>query len=317
MMVEIPKREFEDRISGRFGRVKAGDIITVFGFDMETDLGSWTPFYEGVNYGTPKILNVLGKTGVKATFFFTGEVAMKFPEIVRRVDSEGHEVGCHTLYHETIGDELFPIPGIKPLLPEEVPFRVRKATECVEDALGKKVVSFRCPRLWGSTAVVRALEELGYVADASYPLYYYRERLVPYHPHRDDWTKEGDMRLLEIPNFADMAMESRDEFGRDRDQWPLFRTEGADKLMAHVKSFISYNADHGLPAVLCFYMHPWEFMEMPRGLIHYGEGSVMPDEFITRNCGDVALAELEKLIEELRGIGSSFMTARDLAEAWG
>lgn len=301
---------------GRFGVFDRGDVVTVLGFDMETDLGSWTPFYEGVKYGTGRILRVLGETGVRATFFFTGEVAMKFPEVVRNVDSEGHEVGCHSLYHETLGDQLFPIPGIKPLLPEEVPLRIKRATQCVEEALGKKVLSFRCPRLWGSTAVVRALEELGYAADASYPLYYYRERFVPYHPHRNDWTKEGDMKLLEIPNFADVTMDSRDEFGRDRDQWPLFRTEGTDKLMGHVQSFIRHNVDRGLPAVLCFYMHPWEFVEMPRGLIHYGEGSVMPDEFISRNCGDVALAELEKLIKELRRIGSAFMTVRELAEAW-
>jgi hypothetical protein len=65
------------------------------------------------------------------------------------------------------------------------------------------VVSFRCPRLFGSTAVVNALEALGYRTDASYPLYYYRKRLAPYHPSREDWTQEGESRLLEIPNFAE------------------------------------------------------------------------------------------------------------------
>ncbi|NPV53146.1 MAG: polysaccharide deacetylase family protein [Firmicutes bacterium] len=291
-------------------------ITVVFGFDVETDLGSWTPFYDGVEKGTPKLLELLGDADVKATFFFTGEAASKFPALVREIDSRGHEVGCHSLYHETIGDELFPIPGVKPLLPEEVPLRVKRATELVEAAVGKEVLSFRCPRLWGSTAVVNALEDLGFLADASYPLYYYRERLIPYHPSRNDWTKEGDMRLLEIPNFADMSMESRDEFGRDRDQWPLFRTDGADKLMIHVRNYISYLKERSLPVVLCFYMHPWEFVEMPGGLIHYGEGSVMPDEFITRNCGDKALMELGNLIRDLKEEGAGFMTTSELARAW-
>ena len=45
-------------------------IKTVFGFDMETDIGSWTSFYEGFKHGTPLILDVLKKHDIKATFFF-------------------------------------------------------------------------------------------------------------------------------------------------------------------------------------------------------------------------------------------------------
>jgi len=292
-------------------------IIVVFGFDMETDIGSWTPYYRGVSEGTPKILELLSRKRIKATFFFTGEAAEKHPSIVRRVVEEGHEVGCHSLYHETVGDELFPIPGVKPLLPEEVPFRLKKATEIVEKALGDKVVSFRAPRLWGSTVMVLSLEDLGYKADVSYPLYFYGERLTPYHPSRDDWTKEGDMKILEIPNFADMSIESRDKYGRDRDQWPKFRTEGAEKLMIHVRSHVKYVGDKALPAVLCFYFHPWEFVEMPKGPIRVSpEGSVLPDEYLIKNCGGYALTQLEKLIDCLKSMGAVFMEARELAEEW-
>ena len=284
----------------------------VFGFDMETDVGSWTPFYEGLVHGTPKLLDVLEKYHVKSTFFFTGDAANNHPEVVRMVDAAGHEVGCHTLYHETIGDELFPIPGIKAVLPEECFHRIEVATKCVEDILGKKITSFRAPRLWGSTAMLNALEDLGYTSDASYPLYFYSDRIVPYHPSREDWTKEGDMRILEIPNFADMTIESKDQYGRDRDQWPLFRTEGVEHLMAHVDNMLEFYAKKDLPAVICFYMHPWEFHEMPQGIIHYGEGAVVPDPFIVKNCGDVAIQELDKLIQMLAGRGAEFSTARDL-----
>lgn len=290
--------------------------IVVFGFDMETDLGSWTPYYEGLKKGTPKILDLLSREGTRATFFFTGEAAKLHPEIVQVVARESHEVGCHSLYHETIGDELFPIPGVKPLLPEEVPLRLKVATSYVEDTLGEKVLSFRAPRLWGSTTMINVLEELGYKADASYPLYYYLERIVPYHPNRKDWTQEGDLKILEIPNFADITIESRDPYGRDRDQWPLFRTEGAEEFIKHIHSFIHFVEGKGLPAVLCFYFHPWEFVEMPRGLIHYGEGSVMPDEYITRNCGDYALTQLEKLIRLLKSLGCQFLSCKELAERW-
>lgn len=293
------------------------EIVVVLGFDMETDIGSWTPYYRGVKEGTPKVLKLLSQNGIRATFFFTGEAAKGYPQVVREVAGEGHEVGCHSLYHETVGDELFPIPGIKPLLPEEVPFRLQKATEWVQEVLGDKVYSFRAPRLWGSTKMISILDNLGYTADASYPLYYYGEQLVPYHPSRSDWTKRGDMKIVEIPNFADMYMKSEDKYGRDRDQWPIFRTEGADALMAHIRNHMRYVGERGLPTVLCFYFHPWEFVEMPKGPIRYSpEGVVQPDEYLIRNCGDYALAQLEKAIDDLKSIGAVFMKARQLAETF-
>jgi peptidoglycan/xylan/chitin deacetylase (PgdA/CDA1 family) len=291
------------------------DITVVFGFDSETDVGSWTPFYEGLQHGTPRILDLLAQKGVTSTFFFTGDAAMQHPEIVKQVAAAGHEVGAHSLYHETVGDPIFEIPGVKPLLPEEVPLRVRRATEAVAKALGETPVSWRCPRLWGSTAVVNALEELGYVADASYPLYFYREQLVPYHPSRQDWTKKGDSKVLQIPNFADMTLESKDPYGRDRDQWPLWRTESAASLMTHVDNFVGYVRERGLPAVLCFYMHPWEFWPMAAEY-HFGEGTVVPDPFIVKNCGDYALEQLGVLIDLLKQRGAEFTTAKGLAATW-
>lgn len=287
--------------------------VIVFGFDMETDVGSWTPFYEGLVHGTPRILAVLKKQGITATFFFVGDAAQRYPQIVKMVDKAGHDVGCHTLYHETIGDEIFPIPGIKTLLPEECHRRIEIATAMVRKAIGKKITSFRAPRLWGSTAMLNALEDQGFTADASYPLYFYEKRLVPYHPSRKNWTVEGKMKILEIPNFADMTIKSRDQYGRDRDQWPLFRTRGAKAVMKHVDNMLAFYERKKLPPVICFYMHPWEFHEMPRGLIHFGEGSVLPDPFIVKNCGKVAVNELDKLISLLKQRNAEFCSCCELA----
>ena len=285
----------------------------IFGFDMETDIGSWTPFYEGLAHGTPRLLELLDRHRISGTFFFTGDAARSRPEAVKAVASAGHEVGCHSLYHETLGDEIIPIPGLRPVLPEECQHRIEVATDVVQQVLGGKVVSFRAPRLWGSTAMVNALEDLGYAADASYPMFFHTKRLVPYYPSRSDWTAEGDMTILEIPNFADMTMTSKDPHGRDRDQWPIYRTEGAHALMTHIDNMLGLYRRNGLPAVLCFYLHPWEFHEMPSGPIHYGEGAVLPDPFITRNCGPVALRELDRLIVMLKDRGAVFATARAVA----
>ncbi|RAX49318.1 bi-functional transferase/deacetylase [Arthrobacter sp. AQ5-05] len=48
---------------------------------------------------TPKILDVLRERGVHATFFVTGTLAIKHPELLRRMVAEGHEIGIQTLTH--------------------------------------------------------------------------------------------------------------------------------------------------------------------------------------------------------------------------
>ncbi|MCL4418466.1 MAG: polysaccharide deacetylase family protein [Actinobacteria bacterium] len=289
------------------------EIIVVLGFDMETDVGSWTPYYEGLKNGTPLILELLKNKNVKGTFFFTGEAVKINPDVCRLVDSEQHEVGCHSLYHETVGDAIFEIPGVKPLLPEEIKNRLRIATELVENTINsKKILSFRCPRLWGSTEVINSLEELGYISDASYPLYFYEKQLLPYHPSENNWLEKGNLKIVEIPNFADMTIKTKDPYGRDRDQWPLFRIIGAKELMVHINNFIEFLFNKEFPAIICFYFHPWEFIKMPTEF-QYAEGTVIPDEFITKNCGRFALKQLGILIDMLLDKNAKFFTARDIA----
>lgn len=292
----------------------ANKTYVVIGVDVESDIGSFTPFHNTVPVGVKILMDMFKENGVKGTFFFTGDAAKECPETARMVAESDNEVGCHSLYHETVGDELFPIPGVKPLLPHEVRPRLEIATKIVEEAAGVHPTTFRCPRLWGSTAVCNALEDLGYVADASYPMYFYREQFAPYHPSKEDWTKKGDMKLLEIPNFCDMVMESEDSpLERDRDQWPQFRTEGAEFVINKVKGFLEFVREKNLPEVICLYIHPWEFVPAEKSY-NFGEATVMPDEFITRNCGDVAIAEMDKLIKLLKAEGAEFVTAKELAE---
>jgi peptidoglycan/xylan/chitin deacetylase (PgdA/CDA1 family) len=59
------------------------EIQGVFGIDMETDIGSWTPFYEGVTKGTPLLLNLFAKKSIPVTAFCVADTARRFPEIVR------------------------------------------------------------------------------------------------------------------------------------------------------------------------------------------------------------------------------------------
>ena len=87
--------------------------------------------------------------------------------------------------------------------------------------------------------------------------------------------------------------------------------------MVHIKNHMEYLKDRDLLMVLCFYFHPWEFVEMPSGPIQCSpEGKVLPDEYLIKNCGNYAVEQLEKVIDYLKDMGSTFMEARELAEAW-
>lgn len=78
---------------------------------------------------TPKLLDGLAERGAKASFFLTGENAENYPELVERMQKEGHLIGNHTYSHlqltgnnrEQFRDELVRTNGIiKEITGEEV-----------------------------------------------------------------------------------------------------------------------------------------------------------------------------------------------------
>ncbi|MCL5292639.1 MAG: polysaccharide deacetylase family protein [Actinobacteria bacterium] len=79
---------------------------------------------------TPKILDILKKNKIKATFFVTGANARKYPELVKREFREDHLIGNHTWSHlhlnrlplqkvkeeiDLTGDEIARITGYYPI----------------------------------------------------------------------------------------------------------------------------------------------------------------------------------------------------------
>lgn len=48
---------------------------------------------------TPRVLDALKSAGACATFFIVGREAAKYPELVRRIVAEGHEIGNHSYFH--------------------------------------------------------------------------------------------------------------------------------------------------------------------------------------------------------------------------
>jgi peptidoglycan-N-acetylglucosamine deacetylase len=85
---------------------------------------------------TPKLLDLLGEKGVKATFFVVGQRADQYPEIVRRARAEGHLVGNHTWSH----DNLFCF-----LMPRRLRAEIERGTESIRRSCGFRARLFRSP----------------------------------------------------------------------------------------------------------------------------------------------------------------------------
>ncbi|MFF7562704.1 glycosyltransferase [Streptomyces pseudovenezuelae] len=77
-----------DTRSGRATSLKMPDHRLVLTFDDGPD-PTWTP----------KVLDVLKKHHAHAVFFVTGTMASRYPDLVKRMVDEGHEVGLHTFNH--------------------------------------------------------------------------------------------------------------------------------------------------------------------------------------------------------------------------
>ena len=250
-----------------------------------------------------------------ATFLFTGREARNHPKVVEDVLREGHEVGCHTMYHETVGVATFNMPGENFILDSEVRGRLALATDTVESVAGIRPVSFRAPRLFGSTAMINTLEDLGYVADASFPAYYSGLGFLPYRPSREDWSKEGNLRILELPNFYDTEAADSGDKNRGRDQWPMLRLKGPEWFVDLCRRMLRAVHDAAGRTVLCVYMHPWEFVPMP-GRVATDEATILLKPFLYENCGDYALGAFDQFLAAMKHDGVSFLTMKELAAAW-
>lgn len=75
-------------VLGTTTHVNTLDPVVALTFDDGPD-----PIY------TPRLLDILEKHGAHATFFMTGEAALRHPELVKRIAQAGHAIGNHSWDH--------------------------------------------------------------------------------------------------------------------------------------------------------------------------------------------------------------------------
>ena len=84
---------------------------------------------------TPTILDILKKENVQATFFIIGKNGQAYPDLVRRIVNEGHEIGNHTFTHPNLGE----IPDAL------VDLELNATQRLIESLTGHSTVLFRPP----------------------------------------------------------------------------------------------------------------------------------------------------------------------------
>ena len=103
------------------------------------------------NEDTQTLIDILGRYGVKATFFVVGQWVDKYPESVLALHEAGHEVMNHSNTH----------PHMNSLSSQEIQSEVNACADKIEAVTGVRPALFRAPYGEYNNTVVSALDSLG------------------------------------------------------------------------------------------------------------------------------------------------------------
>jgi len=129
---------------------------------------------------TPRILEILRKYDVRATFFVVGANASIHPEILKDIFKQGSEIGNHTYTH----------PNIASLSPKQFQFELDSMERVIEAILGRKSVLFRPPY---AEDVEPAVPEEALNLEFTHRLGYYT---VGMRIDSNDWRESKEERIV-------------------------------------------------------------------------------------------------------------------------
>jgi peptidoglycan/xylan/chitin deacetylase (PgdA/CDA1 family) len=134
--------------------MKAGMYITSVGhLDTDENILALT-FDDGPDEKiTPMVLDILKKHDIRAVFFLIGSKAEKYPDIVRRMDEEGHALAGHSYSHHFFFDLFSADRMLKEL---------KKTEEIIAQVTGKRIRLFRPPYGVTNPTLARVIKVMGY-----------------------------------------------------------------------------------------------------------------------------------------------------------
>ena len=221
------------------------DYFQVSAFAPHIPRSDWPTRECRVERNVDRILAMLDQHGTKATFFTLGWIAERYPELIRRIVAEGHELASHGYGHERASEQTAAAFFAD----------INLAKLILEDLAGQEVKGYRAPsfsigqhNLWAFDCLERA----GYRYSSSiYPIRHdhYGMPDAPRHAH----AVGG---LLEVPATT-LRFLNRN--------WPA-SGGGYFRLMPYgLSRWMLRRVNHVDQLAAVFYFHPWEIdADQPR-----------------------------------------------------
>jgi peptidoglycan/xylan/chitin deacetylase (PgdA/CDA1 family) len=110
----------------------------------------------GPRTGAPRILRLLDRAGIRATFFVPGYSAERWPDIVRAIRDAGHEIAHHGYLHE----------GSRDATPSQEEARLLRGLEALDAIVGIRPTGYRAPDWELSYAMPAILARHGFRYDS-------------------------------------------------------------------------------------------------------------------------------------------------------
>jgi polysaccharide deacetylase family protein (PEP-CTERM system associated) len=196
-----------------------------------------------VEANTDRLLQLFSDFDVRATFFTLGWIAQRYPDLVKRISDQGHEIGCHGFDHRLIFDQT----------PDQFRQELTLSKQLLEQACGQTVSGYRAASFSITRKSLWALDvlaEAGFRYDSSiFPVYHDRYGMpgAPRNIYRLETSGGGE--LIEFPpstiRWARLVLPVAGggylrilPFALTR--WAIRRLNRRDRMPANV------------------YLHPWE-----------------------------------------------------------
>jgi len=126
------------------------DWFQVYNHERFISRDDWDECELRVLANTNRILELLKRHSVHATFFILGWIADREPVVVKKIQDGGHEIGTHGYAHRRIVD----------LSPDEFRLDLERSLEALKRAGASNVVGFRAPSFSIVASTLWALELL-------------------------------------------------------------------------------------------------------------------------------------------------------------
>ncbi|MFY7667790.1 MAG: polysaccharide deacetylase family protein [Crocinitomicaceae bacterium] len=113
-----------------------------------------------LSQGMPRLLDLFDELNIKTTFFYTGYIAERFPDVVKIAHQRGHEVASHGYSH--LVKNAFDVMTSK-----KIQEHLFKSKDILEQITGEEVISFRAPALRIKNNFTPYLLDAGFKIDSS------------------------------------------------------------------------------------------------------------------------------------------------------